>query len=135
MSTYTELDLAYIAGLLDGEGCIHIGAMTTKRGSLSYALTVNVANTFYPVLEFVRDRLGGVISPQRKDFYQLIWCSKLAQEVLLLLLPYLIIKRELAELSICFQDIINSKQDRCPLSDVELEVRKILYVKSRELKK
>jgi hypothetical protein len=54
----TETDLAYIAGFVDGEGCLRVN----DNGSIELA----IINTCYETLKFIQDLLGGNLS-QRKQ--------------------------------------------------------------------
>lgn len=52
----------YVAGLIDGEGCILVNRNKRTYGTYYY-MDVSVANTFFPVLESLRDQFGGSIYP------------------------------------------------------------------------
>lgn len=116
MSEYLETDLAYIAGLVDGEG--HISVLFANSGN--YFLHVGITNTNLNVLKWIESILPtGIIYKkqkyaERKQGYELRWAKSLvSKEFLTLILPYLKIKREQAELAIEFCDImLNKKQYR-----------------------
>ena len=46
-----KTDLAYIAGLVDGEGCISASIVNKRHAS---AISLSITTTYQPVLEFVR---------------------------------------------------------------------------------
>lgn len=135
--------LAYIAGMLDGEGCISIKRQCYAHSYYGpyFSLTVRIANTNPFVIEFIQEHIGGSLyfyenhTKQHKTMYEVSWCSLKAQEVLKLLLPFLIVKKEPAELGIEFQDLVNNKlgHKRGSLTNIELQAREVLYGKSREL--
>jgi hypothetical protein len=130
-----ESVLAYIAGLLDGEGNINI-AKRCPNGTDTFRLTVSVYNNSYKAIDFVCRHLGGHSYLLSNKCLKLYWCSSKAQEVLKVLLPFLIIKREQAELAIAFQDLVNdrrAKNGSKPLTDMDIEVRRMFQTRSREL--
>ncbi len=109
--TITEVDKAYIAGLLDGEGNIHISHCgSNKRGSM-YAV---VSNTNREVLEWCKERYTGSIRTQKKKentqktLFQWQTTSRKALHLLQDILPYLHIKREQATTAIEFQKTLSS---------------------------
>ena len=91
-------DLAYIAGLLDGEGTIT--AFMDKRGCIG--TSVLIANSYLPVLEWVQSILGGRIVERGGKNYPAHWrpvwkwcCPAVDQTALLkMLVPYLQIKQQ-----------------------------------------
>ena len=61
--TLTEIDAAYIAGLIDGEGTI---TLTRKHKNENRQLAVSISNTDRPLLEYVRQTTGvGKITSKR----------------------------------------------------------------------
>jgi len=92
---------AYIAGFFDGEGSISI-ARTGKY----YSLRIVISNTNIEPLTFIKNILGGNIhaalpkNVKHKRYYNWYKCGKHAAEVLEILLPFLIVKRERAILAI-----------------------------------
>jgi len=105
-----EIDLAYMAGILDGEGCIGIHRSGMKpNGNPRYFLRVSIGicNEYIPNL--FKFHFGG-----RIDFYQplkenwhpqwrwTVTCNKAAQ-CLNVLLPYLKLKEKEAMLGIQYQ--------------------------------
>ena len=60
-------DLAYIAGLVDGEGYIGIKKRAATRGyrSARHTLTVEVVNTYRPIIQWMQSSFGGSISTKK----------------------------------------------------------------------
>lgn len=101
-----ELDLAWAAGFVDGEGCIGIIA----RGGTYFVPQIDVDNTYEDALRAMKNvftvgTIGCVVrkAPQ-KDCYKWRVSSASAITVARLLLPYLRVKRRQAEMLIAFQD-------------------------------
>ena len=104
-------ELAYMAGLFDGEGCIHIARIHTKKRSLAYQLVCKVSMYNLPVLEMLKECFGGSIRRESKDElhnkYGLLhsWAIWGSSSIAFLkqLMPYLRIKETQANLAIEFQ--------------------------------
>jgi len=88
----TNIQWAYIAGIFDGEG-----SLTCSR--------LYIANTFYPLLEFLRSSLGGTIvrmNPHPKSpNHSPCWTWRVStiptKSILPYLEPYLIVKKQLVQ--------------------------------------
>ncbi len=67
-----DIDLAYIAGLVDGEGCIMITKenrlYTEAKHGYRFWLQVKITNTNKAVLEWVKDLFGGSVSQTIGDY-------------------------------------------------------------------
>ncbi len=106
------VELAYIAGLLDGEGCITIVKGHHKRlhsnWSPEYALRISVTNQFIPALEYIKSAtgLGSIHRDRGKTFKWLISCQQ-AMEFLKVLKPHLLIKAKQADVAIKFQSLLS----------------------------
>lgn len=107
--------LAYVAGLLDGEGSIVIGVSkpSASRGNIapSHWLQVGITNTDRGLIDWLLLTFGGHVSdnshsPSRKK-QRPCWAWRImgnqAKTFLETLHPYLRIKREQAEIAIAFQ--------------------------------
>lgn len=101
----SDTDLAYIAGLLDGEGSCGFHGFTKNH---TPSPIVSICNTYLGAIQFVQDKVQiGYIRPDkrrienRKQGYT--WAIASYEPVLLFLkavMPYLIIKRWKAELMV-----------------------------------
>lgn len=123
---YTKYDigdkeLAYIAGFIDGEGCIQV----TTKGTLSLV----VVNTDIAPLQFIMDIFEGNVSistretERRKRAYRWSIKERDTPEVLKTLLPYLIVKRQEAVLAIEFSAV----DDENRRLDIALELRALKH--------
>lgn len=108
-STLQPTDLAYVAGLFDGEGCISV-RLRNDKAKRSHKLVISVTNTNREVLGWLHSHFQGTIGKctssktTRTQCYQWYIGSRKAQVFLRAILPYLHIKREQAMLAIAFQD-------------------------------
>jgi len=64
----TAAERGYIAGLIDGEGCIRIkkGGSHPSAKSYTYLTCLEVANTYRPVLDWLCDLFGGRVTADRR---------------------------------------------------------------------
>lgn len=108
----SETDLAYVAGFLDGDGCISIGRNRARSGNLAFFLLAKLYNTDYLVLKWIRDVLGfgsiyhtpaPLTQRSKRINYALKFSSIESAKLLHLLLPYLHIKQSQAQLGLEFQ--------------------------------
>lgn len=109
-----ETDLAWAAGIMDGEGTIGISPINCKHSGRKvkvyrvYALRVAISNTDPRILARIKQILGGYFYPVKhykshyKPVYRWAAACKNAYTVLDLLLPYLVGKRDQAEIAIAF---------------------------------
>ena len=123
-------DIAYMAGLIDGEGSILV--THSGPGIGAYQLRLQVANTDYRVMLWMQTKFGAHINKggmRQKDHHKqawyALWYSSYAKEVIRLIEPYLIIKKEQALLALQFP----TDKSRVP------EQRYQMYLAFRELNK
>lgn len=108
-----DIDLAYAAGLIDGEGCIQIIKHTDKncRRGYKWWLNVTVSMCDREAVDFLRSCFGGCIyTPKRltiknREIYRWSITTRQAGEFLDQILPYLIVKKELANIAVKFQQM------------------------------
>lgn len=110
----TTAEVGYLAGLVDGEGCISILRMQMKRGKRTYlhfALQIRIANTQIRLVEWIRDRVGGKLYAQtyvtrirgnRKQAWHWHLGGYEASAFLRLVRPYLVIKGDQVDLALEF---------------------------------
>jgi hypothetical protein len=106
-------DVAYLAGVLDGEGSICIFRSTHRDGSPRHWINVTIGNTHHGVLEWIRSIFGGRIAsnaeqykPQNHETWRWRVNAKEAAITLRLVSAYLKIKTEQASIAIEFQEHI-----------------------------
>ena len=129
----TEIDLAYIAGLFDGEG--HIGIALGKRPRITpyqHLLAIGISNAHRGVLDFVGSSFGvGNINQMRKASEGLLAIFSIqmscldALHVLQLLQPYLRIKADVCALGIEFQNGITAGRDTEWREAMRVEIKRL----------
>lgn len=143
LETVRETDLAYMAGLMDGEGTIGItrrsGGPTYK--SLRYTLVVAVQMSDRPSIDHVAALFQrsvyekGPYANMRKTAYLLQWQARVAAELLEPLVPYLVLKRPQAEIALQFQREQDVIRRGVVLSDEILARKEFCYQELRRLKR
>jgi hypothetical protein len=106
----SELDLAYIAGFFDGEGCVQI----RKRGRRWEGM-IRIVNTSFPIMAWLARATGSKLSrrpvaagnPKGRCSFELCLQHKKAFRWAVLLRPYSRIKRDELDLLINFRGTIS----------------------------
>ena len=88
-----KVEWAYLAGLIDGEGCI-----TSRRNSKgSYYTRMTISQKRVELLWWVHERFGGAVSVKGRTWHA---GSRHSAWVLEGVLPYLVLKRDQAEVAL-----------------------------------
>jgi len=132
----TEIDFARLAAYVDGEG--HIAISCDKRHRY-YVVQITIGNSNLALLEWCRDHFGGFICrlryhPDPKHYAPVkrwMLTSWPAANALKRCLPYLICKREQAEVAIEFKETFGLRGTR--ISEADRKRREELMVKLRAL--
>lgn len=101
-----ETDIAYIAGLIDGEGYIGIKrrtALSNGRVNPSYQERIQIRMVDEPAIKFIAGTLGGNYYTEKPNAHKgrPLYCfqasDQIAVKILQTILPYLKVKRQVAE--------------------------------------
>ena len=141
MRELTDIEAAYIAGLIDGEGCLAIIRQKNSncRGGYAYRCGLRFANSNQAIVEWLAEKVGtGCVKAHqpkmRNSKCQRCWdiwgddAAALTQR----LLPYLRIRRPQADLLLSFQAALKRREGPT-LTDQELAFREACYHQSRSL--
>jgi len=100
-------ELAYIAGLIDGEGTIGI----YRQGAAGhYQMKVCISNSSWALLEWIRERIGGALvlihkaTPKHREGWQLVVSHYQAAPLLLRCREFLQVKGPQADLVLSYMD-------------------------------
>jgi len=134
--------LAYVAGIVDGEGSIGIYENTTtrRRGKSQFYMQVSITNTDKTLLDMIQRRWPSYLpdaprkrpSPRHKTVWRWRVASRKALSFLRDIRPYLFMKADRADLAIKFQteimrqSCVGNRTGKCggqPLSDEEHALR------------
>ncbi len=127
----TKQKYSYLAGIIDGEGCLIISR--SDRGNYkNYYGRIHVKNTDKRLMKWLVDHFGGNIHlhPPKSDKHAIAYSwyfsgnAKSKEIFLLALMPYLIVKREQAKILVEF---FRLSEQKCP------ELREKLYQRLHSL--
>lgn len=142
MKNLTKIQLAYAAGIMDGEGTITIvnSKCQTCRRDRRHRTAIMMSNTNLKVVKLFQSWFGGSLITlphrelDRKQQYR--WTlTSLDDELdfLYALQPYLIIKRKHAEIAIEFLLGAHKQWNQWTLTDAEFDRREKLHIKIKRL--
>jgi hypothetical protein len=103
--TPSNADLAYIAGLIDAEGCFRIQHWKSKREGRSedWVISLEIGNTKYPIFPWLLERFGGSVIYRKptgsRQNPMVIWSlrSDALYQILMSIYPFLRVKKERCE--------------------------------------
>lgn len=132
VSLIGETNLAYVAGLFDGEGCITLCKIKRKANrSESMLLQLNLSNTYLEALEFVKSLYGfGSIVKHtkkegRKQGYSYVLNAKSAEMFLSSIEKYSIIKIGQIRIALKFRKIVQQVPFQVLSQNYKDEVNKL----------
>ena len=102
-----DVEFAYIAGLVDGEGTIGI------YWTASWTITLRIPSTSRCVIDWLLARIPGGCehdikkNPRHKQMWRWGISTKRSQALLPLLLPYLVIKKEAAMVALMAGEVLD----------------------------
>ncbi len=141
-----ETVLAYTAGIIDGEGWIGIcktyakGRKTLGKIYPHRMFQISVSNSIESMIDYLHINFGGVKTfghrPNRKPYYRWTITSRSAEDFLRMIYPYLVAKRDQAEISFRFRETFRKRnQWSRTVPPEDLAVREECYKSLRDLKR
>ena len=137
----SETEKAYIAGLIDGEGCFYISSAQKRY----FQMKLIIAGTVHEHMRAVYEMTGCTGSlhfvskkPPRADQTQWHMASNAALGLIKSIMPYLILKKDQAQLVRLFQEHKNNSppyNNRHPISEAVLDYRQSMMDILKEMKK
>ena len=134
------MEEAYLAGIIDGEGCIFITKTKNRKEGYNYGLGIKVAmnckKIIYEIQKIFKGNAGGPYDKNKRIY---AWsCFGLeAGGILKLILPHLIEKKEQAELALDYLENLGvgrgSKVSK--RNEIEKQLQELYYLKMQLLKK
>lgn len=142
----SEVMKSYIAGIIDGEGCIGIECMaplqkkdgTWIRKHNYYTPRLTIVNTSYKLMELLVKEIGGKYDTRkkiegRKTCYRWYIFGKDLENTIQEIIPYLFIKKEQAEIVLKFRQTVG--KTGWHVSDEIMTMRHDLYLQCTNLNK
>jgi hypothetical protein len=102
---WSDIQLSYLSGIIDGEGCFHIG----RPGGKTHTLRLFVMNTSLPLIDYLYFTYGGwqysrkIENKNWKIRHEWFVDRKIIDELLPLIYPFLIVKKEACEVAMEFR--------------------------------
>jgi hypothetical protein len=107
-----DIEAAYIAGIMDGEGCFLIERFATKRSPIGFQFRSSVQVTMceFDTIKWIADLTDRHIQrkhlPSGRTAYCLIWRNSFAVRFIQQILPFLRGKKEQAEILLHYEATI-----------------------------
>ena len=146
INNMSVVQLSYIAGILDGEGCISINKRPDRdyKHGYSFIAAIRVNNTYKELIYWLRDTIGlGTIVSRKADkktnrqaIYELKIHTQQAQQLLDVITNFLIVKKKQAKIMTEFNRIKGDNIYRNgPLPDNVWKKMNSLYNEIKRLNK
>ena len=141
MRAPTEIEKAYLAGIIDGEGSfiIYLKSGGKRPDRKFHRCMLSVANTDHDLILYMQDLLGGRIGQTQgalahhRTVYRLVVEGRTLSDVTLSVLPYLRVKRRQADLVLEMLRTMTSSTG-LPLPAGTRERREAIYAEYVEAK-
>ena len=137
----TETEKAYLAGLIDGEGCIMIHRGKQANGKPRHQLRLDIAQTDRPFFEEWIEHTGvGRISTvkrrsrKRATCYHWVLHDRQAEVILRAVRPYLRIKHTQADIAFEFMESRRPRKAGRNLTETDYAFRDDCYLRLRDAK-
>lgn len=135
MAKPSESDIAYVAGIIDGEGCI--GIYRASRARSGHSLLIKVSMTEPHAIQLLIDSFGARANPYTNKFgvvYRAVYTGERAYKFLQLIVKYLRVKRAQAEAAMEFYTACMGRKGHV-LSDDDVAVRAFYEHKLKAMKR
>ena len=122
---WKDSQLAYLAGIIDGEGTFYIGK--DNRNEKSFNSRLYVVNTDERLINWLHNNFGGLIysrssakNPHWKKKFEWITHKSQILPICEAIYPYLVCKKEQADIMIKFRNTFQEK--RCKNNPVPMDI-------------
>ena len=112
VTSWTDTDLAYFAGIIDGEGCF---AMHQQPVGHVFALQLQIGNTSPQLMEWIRSKFGGSVNlekrnnPRHKPVFRWLATADSLDAIVPAIIPFLVVKKAQAELFLAYRRTLGPK--------------------------
>ena len=157
IAAVSDIDKARLAAYIDGEGSIYInkqGALGGRKKTPQYSLSLMIGNTDVRLMTWLKSTFDGSVYHVKyekckhlgkKPIMRWQVNERMAEVILKACVPYMIMKKQQAEVGIAFMLLKQDRQIRMrdslgrirrePLSDAELSQRHALKMEIQRLNK
>jgi len=148
MKQTKAIKLSYLAGFIDGEGCIMIAKRNPRmdknglyRISVSYSILLTISQRDGAIMDWLTGNFGGSVQWKDRENPCYIWniTHKKAAKVLKDVLPFLKYKKPQAEIALRLQSRLKKTKRgdngrALPLMENEIKIRENMYLECKNLK-
>ncbi len=144
--TFDPLHLAYLAGIIDGEGCFFIGKLPRKEGdgyvNDHYRGLLKICTTDKPLLDWLIEVFDGTQSAATKyqpkaQISRMVYNWNVTGERLLdichQVFPYLVIKKKQCEIMIKFRNTYTERIGNTKIKPENLDIRAQCLIDIRQI--
>lgn len=137
----SEKQLAYVAGLFDGEGSVGIYEFKKKAQNSNWQFKVEIANTDWRIMQWLETTIGGKVGKKSsgKSHWRQGYCwriqGKNAEIFCRLIRPYTIIKSDQIDACLYFRKfwgVSNKKQTEAAIQSKREMVEAIKQMKRKD---
>lgn len=130
---YPATVLAYMAGIIDGEGSITITDCSEKQGRSFFTTSLGISSTDEVLIDWIIDNFGGwkgeytpkqLPANSRKRVYRWQITGKNLEAILTLVYPHLVIKKREADIMFKMRETYHMLKPQQPITDEIVELRK-----------
>jgi len=115
----SEVEWAYLAGLIDGEGSIRIEKGSSPHHHSPTTPTVALTNTSSKMIDWVVLKFGGhLYRKTNRTCWDVYWLGKSVIPILEGVLPYLTAKKDQAEVVLAYRKLVGKAGQRISSSDL-----------------
>lgn len=143
---YKPADLAYMAGIVDGEGCFYIGLIPKKSGdgyvNEHYRGLLKISNTCKSLIDWLDETFSGTCSSihrstsskkYTRDVFDWIATGDRLLDICEQIHPYLLLKKRHCEIMINFRKTYTEQLGSHKVSEENLEARQLCLIEIRKL--
>ena len=97
---FSETEKSYLAGIIDGEGCVAVSKFHQKDTNCTiYILKLEIASVDRELIDWILEKRQAIVSVSKtlRPCYHILWQNDKAKEILELTKEYLVIKKARAE--------------------------------------
>jgi len=140
-STITIIDLAYLAGLIDGDGSFHISKRKGrgyKHTSQCYGMVLSIHCIERSLIDWVVSKFGGITTclnkkPPRRSLYGVEITGNRLTQLIELILPFIKLKKPHAENMLKMRKTYNGIGGRFEIPKEVSDLREECWAFSREI--
>ena len=116
----TPQEWAFLAGFIDGEGCIAVYENKGRSGYMQVSFSIRAANCDPRIIEWLKDRFGGGTtkrggaragSGRWREAYTWYALNRRAATIMRAIRPYTVIKGEQIDLALKFRETYGAARD------------------------